>query len=86
MVFRPDIDDDNDGIPDYVELNNPVAFAGCQQQWYSNWNDATYPGFTDNNADGLMITLIRVQIQITMAFLTFTMLTFPDILIQMEMV
>ena len=48
----PDIDDDNDGIPDYVELNNPVALQDANGNGIPNWNDAAYPGFTDNNADG----------------------------------
>ena len=25
----PDIDDDNDGIPDYVEMNNPLAWRNA---------------------------------------------------------
>jgi hypothetical protein len=44
-----DIDDDNDGIPDYVETNNPVALqytAGTP-----NWNYASYAGRIDNNFD-----------------------------------
>ncbi len=30
----PDIDDDNDGIPDYVELNNPVALQDADRRWH----------------------------------------------------
>jgi len=52
IISCPDIDDDNDGIPDYVELNNPVALQDANGNGIPNWNDATYPGFTDNNADG----------------------------------
>ena len=48
----PDIDDDNDGIPDYVELNNPVALQDADSDGIPNWNDATYPGFIDLNSDG----------------------------------
>jgi uncharacterized repeat protein (TIGR01451 family) len=48
----PDIDDDNDGIPDYVELNNPVALQDANSNGIPNWNDPTYPGYIDNNADG----------------------------------
>jgi len=51
IIACPDIDDDNDGIPDYVELNNPVALqltAGVP-----NWYYPSYPGFVDNNADGV---------------------------------
>lgn len=46
-----DIDDDNDGLPDYLELNNPVALQDHDTDGIPNWNDAGYPGFTDNNAD-----------------------------------
>ena len=52
IIACPDIDDDNDGIPDYVELNNPVALQDADGDGIANWNDATYPGFTDNNSDG----------------------------------
>ena len=48
-----DIDDDNDGIPDYVELNNPVALQDANLNGIPNWNDASYPGFIDNNTDGV---------------------------------
>jgi uncharacterized repeat protein (TIGR01451 family) len=48
----PDIDDDNDGIPDYVELNNATALLDANGNGVPNWNDATYPGFTDWNIDG----------------------------------
>jgi len=48
----PDIDDDNDGIPDYVEINNPLALGNHDGDGFLNWNDATYPGFVDNNSDG----------------------------------
>lgn len=52
IIACPDIDDDNDGIPDYVELNNPVALQDHNSNGIPNWNDAAYPGFIDNNADG----------------------------------
>jgi uncharacterized repeat protein (TIGR01451 family) len=52
IIACPDIDDDNDGIPDYVELNNPVALQDANSNGVPNWNDATYPGYVDNNADG----------------------------------
>ncbi len=48
----PDIDDDNDGLPDYLELNNPLALQDHDSDGLPNWNDAGYPAFTDNNADG----------------------------------
>ncbi len=52
ILACPDIDDDNDGLPDYLELNNPVALQDHDSDGVPNWNDATYPGFIDNNADG----------------------------------
>jgi uncharacterized repeat protein (TIGR01451 family) len=52
IIACPDIDDDNDGIPDYVELNNPTALLDANSNGIPNWNDATYAGFIDNNADG----------------------------------
>jgi hypothetical protein len=48
-----DIDDDNDGIPDYVEFNNPVALQDANGNGIPNWNDPTYPGYVDYNADGV---------------------------------
>ncbi|WP_460558809.1 T9SS type A sorting domain-containing protein [Ferruginibacter profundus] len=48
-----DIDDDNDGIPDYVESNNPVALQDANGNGVPNWNDATYPGYVDYNFDGV---------------------------------
>jgi hypothetical protein len=48
-----DIDDDNDGIPDYVEFNNPVALQDANGNSIPNWNDPTYAGYVDNNADGV---------------------------------
>ncbi|MEP7237119.1 MAG: T9SS type A sorting domain-containing protein [Ferruginibacter sp.] len=44
----PDIDDDNDGIPDYVEFDNPLSLAGGATP---NWNNPAYPGYRDYNAD-----------------------------------
>ena len=49
----PDLDDDDDGIPDYVELNNPVALQDLDSDGIPNWNDVSYPGWIDNNTDGL---------------------------------
>jgi hypothetical protein len=48
-----DIDDDNDGIPDYVEFNNPVALQDHNSNGIPNWNDTAYPGYIDNNFDGV---------------------------------
>ncbi|MBL0273608.1 MAG: T9SS type A sorting domain-containing protein [Chitinophagaceae bacterium] len=52
IVGCPDIDDDNDGLPDYVELNDPVALQDADSDGILNWNDNTYAGFVDNNSDG----------------------------------
>jgi uncharacterized repeat protein (TIGR01451 family) len=49
----PDIDDDNDGIPDYVEFNNPLALQDADGDGIPNWKDTDYPGFVDNNNDGV---------------------------------
>ncbi|MBK7558049.1 MAG: T9SS type A sorting domain-containing protein [Chitinophagaceae bacterium] len=48
-----DIDDDNDGIPDYVEFNNPVALQDHNANSIPNWNDPAYPGYVDFNADNV---------------------------------
>lgn len=48
-----DIDDDNDGIPDYVEFNNPVALQDANSNGIPNWKDPTYPGYVDTNLDGV---------------------------------
>ncbi len=48
----PDIDDDNDGLPDYLEINDANALADHDADGAPNWNDAQYPGFVDNNIDG----------------------------------
>ncbi len=47
-----DIDDDNDGIPDYVELNNPVALQDANGNGNPNWSDPTYVPYMDVNGDG----------------------------------
>ena len=50
----PDIDDDNDGIPDYVEINDPIAWQDADGDLTLNWNDNTPGGgivWTDNNGD-----------------------------------
>jgi uncharacterized repeat protein (TIGR01451 family) len=48
----PDIDDDNDGIPDYVEINIPAALLDADGDGIPNWKDTDYAGFVDNNGDG----------------------------------
>ena len=52
ITLCPDIDDDDDGIPDYVEFNDPLALQDHNSNGKPNWNDPAYPGFTDNNSDG----------------------------------
>ena len=47
-----DIDDDNDGIPDYVELNDPVALQDADLDGLPNWSDPSYLPFVDLNGDG----------------------------------
>ena len=49
----PDIDDDDDGIPDYVESNGADAFADHDFDGIPNFTDINYPGFTDTNGDGV---------------------------------
>ncbi len=49
----PDIDDDNDGIPDYVESNGADAFADDDSDGIPNFTDSSYPLFTDSNNDGV---------------------------------
>jgi uncharacterized repeat protein (TIGR01451 family) len=48
-----DIDDDDDGIPDYVETMNLLAFGDHDFDLVPNWNDAQYPGRVDFNGDGV---------------------------------
>jgi uncharacterized repeat protein (TIGR01451 family) len=48
-----DIDDDNDGIPDYVEFNNPLALQDHNTNGIPNWKDPLYPGYVDTNLDGV---------------------------------
>jgi uncharacterized repeat protein (TIGR01451 family) len=52
IMACPDIDDDNDGIPDYLEINIPAAVQDLDLDGVPNWNDTDYTGYTDNNADG----------------------------------
>jgi len=49
----PDIDDDNDGIPDYVEGNGVDPSADADSDGTQNYIDVTYPGFADTNGDGV---------------------------------
>jgi uncharacterized repeat protein (TIGR01451 family) len=52
ITLCPDIDDDDDGIPDYVEFNDPLSLQDHNGNGTPNWNDAAYAGFVDNNSDG----------------------------------
>lgn len=49
----PDIDDENDGIPDYVEFDNVLALQDHNSNGIPNWKDPLYPGYIDNNSDGV---------------------------------
>ena len=49
----PDIDDDNDAIPDYVEFDDPLALQDHNSNGIPNWKDPLYPGYIDNNSDGV---------------------------------
>ncbi len=53
ITFCPDIDDDDDGIPDYVEFDDPVALQDHNSNGIPNWKDVAYPGYIDNNSDGV---------------------------------
>jgi len=68
VLACPDIDDDNDGIPDYVEANMPAALQDADSDGILNFQDTDYPGFVDHNNDGIMIILTPVPIVIMMAF------------------
>ncbi|HEX7904024.1 MAG TPA: T9SS type A sorting domain-containing protein [Chitinophagaceae bacterium] len=53
-LFSPmDIDDDDDGLPDYLEANLALTFGDADANGTLNYCDATYPGFIDNNGDGI---------------------------------
>ncbi|MEO6254651.1 MAG: hypothetical protein ABIO79_15170, partial [Ferruginibacter sp.] len=49
----PDIDDDNDGLPDYVEFNDSLALRDHNANGIPNWKDPLYPSYVDNNSDGV---------------------------------
>ena len=49
----PDIDDDNDGIPDYVEYDDSLSLRDHNTNGIPNWKDPLYPGYVDNNSDGV---------------------------------
>jgi hypothetical protein len=49
----PDIDKDNDGLPDYVESNIAVVFGDHDLDGVPNYRDTNYPGFVDYNSDGI---------------------------------
>ncbi|MGB5008104.1 MAG: T9SS type A sorting domain-containing protein [Ferruginibacter sp.] len=49
----PDIDDDDDALPDYVEFNDPLALQDHNSNGIPNWNDPAYPGYVDYNLDNV---------------------------------
>jgi uncharacterized repeat protein (TIGR01451 family) len=49
----PDLDEEDDGIPDYVELNIATALQDADGDGIANWYDLDYPGRVDNNSDNL---------------------------------
>jgi hypothetical protein len=49
----PDIDDDNDGIPDYVEYDDSLSLRDHNTNGIPNWKDPLYPGYVDYNSDGV---------------------------------
>ncbi|MBL7698764.1 MAG: hypothetical protein JNK79_11415 [Chitinophagaceae bacterium] len=49
----PDIDNDKDGIPDYVESNLSAALGDHDSDGIRNYLDTNYPGYVDNNGDGI---------------------------------
>lgn len=49
----PDIDNDRDGIPDYVESNLASALGDHDSDGIKNYRDTNYPAFVDNNGDGI---------------------------------
>ena len=49
----PDIDDDNDGIPDYVEFDNALSLSDADSDGIPNWKDTDYAGYKDYNGDGV---------------------------------
>ncbi len=53
LVNCLDIDDDNDGIPDYIESRITGATGNHDGDGVPNWNDAQYPGRVDYNGDGV---------------------------------
>lgn len=52
ITLCPDIDDDDDGIADYVEFDDPLSLMDHNSNGIPNWNDPAYPGFVDFNSDG----------------------------------
>lgn len=52
IMACPDIDDDNDGIPDFVEINMPAAVQDSDNDGIPNWKDSDYFNYIDNNLDG----------------------------------
>ena len=53
VVNSVDIDDDNDGIPDLVELGGLDPDADVNTNGVPDWMDNTAPGFVDVNGDNV---------------------------------
>jgi Ig-like domain CHU_C associated/Secretion system C-terminal sorting domain len=53
VTINCDIDDDNDGIPDYVESFGSDAGADDDLDGILNDRDPSFPGFVDTNSDGM---------------------------------
>lgn len=49
----PDIDDDDDGIPDLTESPAGDAFADADSDGIPNFTDPSFPGYVDSNGDGV---------------------------------
>ena len=52
-LVSPDLDDDNDGIPDVIEGGGVDPSADADGDGTQNFIDADYPGFVDTNGDGV---------------------------------
>ncbi|HKO80498.1 MAG TPA: hypothetical protein VJU78_08890, partial [Chitinophagaceae bacterium] len=53
LTMNCDIDDDNDGIPDYVEGNGTDPSEDVDSDGILNYQDTDFAGFVDTNTDGV---------------------------------
>ena len=53
LTMNCDIDDDDDGIPDYVEGNGVDPSGDDDADGIENYRDTDFPGFVDSNNDGV---------------------------------